>query len=297
MKTAHPIFDLFLHPNLIVIYTVKVLARALFLCLLILIGSSLFSSLQAQEMKAALPEFGLQVLGKDRVRISWVNPFGEDLIQVNVQRSYDSLRGWKTVFSTPSPELPENGFIESYYPGVKVYYRIFYMLSSNAYFFTKTRRATPALLPDSIAKELAAANDTVTLKSADTILAQLPYSQFLTFRDSIFAHTKDTLLLLSNDTILLKPYVYNGAWRASVYLFTDRSGVVTLKLPQAKEKRYSLRVYEDDSKKPVFTLKHVAETELMIDKANFLHAGWFNFELFEDDKLKERNKVFIAKEF
>ena len=255
------------------------------------------SALYAQQIKAALPQFGLQIIGKDRVRISWVNPYGEDLIQINVQRSYDSIHGYKTVFSTPSPELPENGFIEPYYPGVKVYYRIFYMLSSNAYFFTKIKNTISSILTDSIAAQLAATNDTVTIKTEDTILVRLPYSQFLKFKDSVYAKTKDSLLLLSNDTVLLKPYIYNGPWRASVYLFTDRSGIINLKLPMAKEKVYSLRVLEMDNKTPVFSIKRVTEPDLMIDKTNFLHAGWFLFELYEDNKLKERNKLFVQKEF
>ena len=253
--------------------------------------------LHAQEIKAALPQFDLQIIGKDKVRISWVNPYGADLIQINVQRSYDSLHGYKTVFSTPSPELPENGFIEPYYPGVKTYYRIFYMLSNNTYFFTKVKNTLPTLLTDSTAAQLAKTNDTVTIKTVDTIIARLPYSQFLKFRDSVFTKTKDSLLLLSNDTVLLKFYVYNGPWRASVYLFTDRSGIINLKLPLAKEKAYSLRVFEADNKTSVFTIKRVVEPDLIIDKTNFLHAGWFAFELYEDGKLKERNKLFVQKEF
>ncbi len=255
------------------------------------------SKLSAQQMKQALPQFGLQIIGNNKVRISWVNPFGEDLIQVNVQRSYDSVHNYKTVFSTPSPELPENGFIEPYYPGVKVYYRIFYMLSNNAYFFTKAKLASPALLEDSVAALLAKTNDSVTIKTTDSILVRLPYNQFLKFKDSVYSKTKDSLLLLSNDTVLLKPYIYNGPWHASVYLFTDRSGIINLKLPLAKEKVYSLHVFEADSRTPVFSIKHITEPELIIDKTNFVHAGWFSFELYEDNKLKERNKVFIQKEF
>lgn len=256
------------------------------------------SKLQAQqEMKAALPQFSLQIIGKDRVRISWVNPYDADLIQVNVQRSYDGVHNFKTVFSTPSPELPENGFIEPYYPGVKTYYRIFYMLSNNSYFFTKVKNTVPSLIDDSLAAQLAKTNDSVTVKAEDTILTRLPYSQFLKFRDSVFTKTKDSLLLLSSDTVLLKPYIYSGPWRASVYLFADRSGIINLKLPLAKEKAYSLRVFEADNKTPVFTIKRIIEPDLLIDKTNFLHAGWFSFELFEDGKLKERNKLFVQKEF
>ena len=263
----------------------------------LLFALAFVSKASAQQIQPALPQFDLQILGKDKVRISWVNPFGEDLIQINVQRSYDSVRGYKTVFSSPSPELPQNGFVETYYPGVKVYYRIFYMLSSNAYFFAKAKSTAPSLLADSIAAQLAATNDTVTIKTIDTIVARLPYSRFLKFKDSIYAQTKDSLFSLSNDTILLRPYVYNGAWRASVYLFTDRSGVINLKLPQSGEKNYSLRVYEADNRTQIFSIKHITEPELMIDKANFLHAGWFMFEIYEDNRLKERNKLFIQKEF
>ncbi len=272
----------------------KVLAR---IAVLLFIMAGISSKLLAQELKAALPQFSLEIIGNNKVRISWVNPYGDDLIQINVQRSYDGVRNYKTIFSTPSPELPENGFIEPYFPGVKVYYRIFYMLSSNAYFFSKAKPASPFLLSDSMAAQLAATNDTVTVKTLDSIVTRLPYSQFLKFKDSVYAKTKDSLLLLSNDTVLLKPYVYSGPWRASVYLFTDRSGVINLKLPLAKEKAYSLRVFEADDKTQVFYIKHITEPDLMIDKTNFLHAGWFLFELYEDNKLKERNRLFVQKEF
>lgn len=285
-KPRNPIFVFCSH-------RMKGLIRLLIVFIITFIGLQL----QAQDMKAALPQFELQIIGKDRVRISWVNPYGADLIQINVQRSYDSLRGYKTVFSTPSPELPENGFIEPYYSGVKTYYRIFYMLSNNAYFFTKVKNTVQPVLNDSVAAQLAKTNDSVTIKTVDTILTRLPYTEFLKFRDSVFTKTKDSLLLLSNDTVLLKPYIYNGPWRASVYLFTDRSGVINLHLPLAKEKTYSLHVFEADAKTPVFTIKRVIEPDLMIDKTNFLHAGWFSFELYEDGKLKERNKLFVQKEF
>ena len=271
----------------------RVLVRITVLFIAIIVSSQL----SAQQMKQALPQFGLQIIGNDKVRISWVNPYGEDLIQINVQRSYDSVHNYKTVFSTPSPELPENGFIEPYYPGVKVYYRIFYMLSNNAYFFTKVKLASPALLGDSVMAQLAKTKDSVTIKTTDSILTRLPYSQFLKFKDSVYTTTKDSLLLLGNDTVLLKPYIYNGPWHASAYLFTDRSGVINLKLPMVKEKVYSLRVFEADNKTPVFFIKRITEPDLMIDKTNFVHAGWFSFELYEDNKLKERNKLFIQKDF
>jgi len=36
---------------------------------------------------------------------------------------------------------------------------------------------------------------------------------------------------------------------------------------------------------------------LTLDKSNFIHAGWFKFELYEDGQLKEKNKLLIPKDF
>jgi hypothetical protein len=256
-----------------------------------------FNCVIAQEQMMPLPEFSVQKAGKDKVRIGWVNPYGNDLIQINVQRSYDSLRGYRTMFSTPSPELPANGFIDNYVEGSKVYYRIFYMLSNNAYFFSKVKKIAPGYVDSSLNTAINSA-DSVSVSFQDSIIAKLPYNLFLKFRDSIYTNTKDSLLSVGQNLVVIHPYIPGaGEWRASQYIFTDRSGELNLRLPQAGEKKYALHVYEADGKTQLFFLKNIPGTNLVINKANFMHAGWFVFELYEDGKLKERNKFFIQKEF
>ena len=49
--------------------------------------------------------------------------------------------------------------------------------------------------------------------------------------------------------------------------------------------------------KKLFTINNIPESDLVIDKANFIHAGWFRFELYENEKLKERNKVLLQRDF
>ena len=88
-----------------------------------------------------LPDFSVEDMGSNRIRISWVNPYNEGCIQLNVQRSYDSLKNYTTLFSTTSPELPENGFVDNSYYGGRVYYRIFYVLGGGSYYFTKAKRS------------------------------------------------------------------------------------------------------------------------------------------------------------
>ena len=39
------------------------------------------------------------------------------------------------------------------------------------------------------------------------------------------------------------------------------------------------------------------ETALTLDKTNFYHAGWFTFELYNDEKLVEKHKFYLAKDF
>jgi hypothetical protein len=36
---------------------------------------------------------------------------------------------------------------------------------------------------------------------------------------------------------------------------------------------------------------------LLLDKANFMQAGWYLFEIYEDGKLLEKNKLFINRDF
>jgi len=262
-----------------------------------LILSSLFVVAQEQPMMPPLPEFSAQKAGIGKVRVGWVNPYGTDLIQINVQRSYDSVRGYRTMFSTPSPELPANGFIDNYVEGSKVYYRIFYMLSNNAYFFSKIKKIAPGYVDSSLNTAINS-TDSISVSFQDSIIAKLPYRLFLKFRDSVYSNTKDSLLSVGQNLVVIHPYIPKpGEWRASQYMFTDRSGALNLRLPNAGERKYTLHVYEADGKTQLFLLKHITDNDLIINKANFMHAGWFVFELYEDDKLKERNRFYIQKEF
>ncbi|PZP46081.1 MAG: hypothetical protein DI598_12535 [Pseudopedobacter saltans] len=57
-----------------------------------------FSILRAQQKP--LPDFFIHKGSQNAVAISWVNNFGDECIQLNVQRSNDSLLNFKTIFST-----------------------------------------------------------------------------------------------------------------------------------------------------------------------------------------------------
>ncbi|MDE3145125.1 MAG: hypothetical protein KGL19_13290 [Bacteroidota bacterium] len=130
----------------------------------------------------------------------------------------------------------------------------------------------------------------------DSLIQTVEYSDFKRFSDSILSKTKDTLYAIDRYDAILMPYVPINVWKPSEYIFTDHTGDISINLKEVKKHNYRISFFEED-KTLLFEIKHLKEPELVLDKENFMHSGWFYFELFEDDKLKEKNKFFIAKEF
>ncbi len=82
----------------------------------------------------------------------------------------------------------------------------------------------------------------------------------------------------------------------SFYVYTNKDGYVFINLPDADQKKYSIKFFEENNNF-LFELKPVKETALTLDKANFYRAGWYLFELYNDEKLVERHKFYLNKEF
>jgi hypothetical protein len=86
------------------------------------------------------------------------------------------------------------------------------------------------------------------------------------------------------------------AFTPSFYVYTLKDGYVFINLPDADKTNYHIRFYEEDGTF-LFEIKGVKQTALTLDKANFYHGGWFNFELFRDEKLVEKHKFYLPKDF
>ncbi len=361
---------------------------------------------QKGNAQSALPDFSVKELSQGKIQISWINLYS-NCVQLAVQRSSDSINNFRTIFSSQSPELPANGFVDNrLFSQTKTYYRIFYVLKGGAYFFSKSRGVetklsipiallTPKKLPirqkdltsirinklivlrlapneykhfkDSIFSKtkdnlkklndrmvdwmpsinnnhrkfyyvykkesllceilkgsLTPFLDSIRLTTKDTIiyltqdhilikpymepplnyiyiyrndslLLELGRAYYNSFKDSIAAKTRDTLLILSNNRVDIHPFQPKYFWQPSKYVYTNTKGYVTIRIPLAEEQHYRLIFYEENGSE-LFKIKSITETELLLDKTVFIHAGWFYFELFENEKLKEKNKFFLAKE-
>jgi hypothetical protein len=172
-----------------------------------------------------LPHFTLVERG-DKIVISWVNPY-KNVVQLNVQRSFDSLRSFSTVYSATSPELPQNGFTDIRMPTNRIFYRIFYVQEGGAYFFSVVKRvgretdytALRDIKNSSFLNVSANDKRVVTVKIKDTTYRQLPAYSFRAFRDSVLRLTKDTMFAVNDTLIMLSPYRGTEFFRASMFVF------------------------------------------------------------------------------
>lgn len=259
-----------------------------------------------------LPRFTLTERG-DRVTISWVNNY-HSLIQLNVQRSYDSLKNFTTIYSAASPELPQNGYTDVKPVTTRVFYRIFYVATGGSYFFTKSKRATTSGLgvtPTEITRDNSGLRDMtniifanvvpgdkrmITVKMKDVVFRRVSVNTFRNLKDSILRLTKDTLYAINDTLVTLNQFQTIAAYRTSLYIYVNRDGFINISLPLVNEKKYSVKFFEENGG-ALFEIANVKESPLILDKSNFIHSGWFHFELYEDNKLKEKNKLFIPKDF
>lgn len=288
-----------------------------------------------------LPKFTAKVLNNTKSQISWTNNFGATCTQISVQKSYDSTRFFQTIFSSLSPELPQNGFVDNEYMSqLKIYYRIFYVLNDGRYFFTQSKTAkkiveTAIINDSSIIKSInvisgidSVANNTASLDSANkttidfklfdikinkpkieekkiytiykrktTHLAYvIDEVKFSKFKDSIINNTKDTLLEMEGEIIIWNPYTPPPAWKPSLNIFSNSKGSIELLFKEYKTRKYRV-VFFDYNNKEIFRIKQINNSKLILDKSNFIKAGWYYFELYENEKLIEKNKFLVESDF
>ena len=233
-----------------------------------------------------------------KVKVEWQNPYGDSIIQLNVQRSWDSVKLFKTIFVPLSPELPLNGYIDATAGYTGMYYRIFYVLSDGSFFFTKAKKAKSGSdFTNEISEDKAADKDfLITIHDEDTVITQFNYEGYKKFRDSIVNFTRDTLYSLTDADVLIRYYNNTSSWLPSAHVFTNTDGYVQIYLADAEQKNYRLRFF-DETHKFLFGIQRVTQNQFILDKTDFMHSGWFYFELSEDNRVKERNKFYIPKDF
>ena len=293
----------------------------------------------AASAQDTLPAFTLVSKGNNRIIISWSNPY-QDIRQLTIQRSFDSTKNFKSILTLPDPTVPQNGYADTKATSEHMFYRLYILLDSGRYIFSKAKRPVPdtirvkelpkeiktveqpvfepprqennkivvteevkpkepekkEVVKPEILKPKEIPERVVFIKRHDTLIAQIGERSVRRFRDSVATRTKDTLNYNTADTIVIKPFVPKEVYKPSKYVFTERYGNVKIMLPLAAEKKYTIKFF-NEAGSPLFEIKQIKDTLLTLDKANFMRAGWFTFELYEEGVLKEKHKLYVPKEF
>ena len=216
-------------------------------CLLFLIVFSFQKISLAQD---TLPKITVTQLGK-KVLVSWNNPY-TNVANINVQRSWDSLKYFKTIGSLLDVSPGINGFTDpNEFVPPNQYYRLFISFHGGTYIFTESHRP-----------------------GKDT-LSQMPY--------------------IENPVTAETPRNSQNLFIPSVHVFTGKDNNVIIRLPDAAHKKYSIKFYREDGSF-LFAVNKINENFLTLDKANFLRAGLFIFEIYDNNIIIERHKFFIPKD-
>ena len=246
----------------------------------------LLLSLSSAKAQDSLPHFTV----KERngmVIIGWLNPHPE-LTQLIIQRSVDSMTGFRSIVSMPDPTSVSNGYVDKK-PGVaNSYYRIYYVNPGGRYRFTAAKKPVKNSSLNSSSVLLTAP---VIELANDTNLATV-----------MRGPTPDKAIKLKREPGIgidlsgkIEDNISENAFSPSGLIFTNREGNLIIALPDANKKKFTLRVFKEDGT-PMFHMRNIKEPQLLIDRSNFLHSGWFKYDLYENEKLREQNRFFIPPE-
>lgn len=275
----------------------KTISR-LFLCIVV---ASFCNGVIGQD---TLPRFSV-INRNGKIILSWVNHF--PLVkQISIQRSSDSLKNFKTILTLPDPSSITNGFLDNNAPNDSSFYKLYILLDKGEYIFSKPQKPHKYVPPVIVKmpKTNLPENDKISTSKSTTslektvpdslanrgneIAAGSPTKSYQPESTAVATDKKRSDGLKANQLNVSRPETFSP----SSFVFTNPYGDITIVLPPDRLNNFKIRFF-DTSGKPIFEINQVRASYFTVDKSNFLHAGWFNFELFEDGILKEKNKVRI----
>lgn len=241
----------------------------------------------------------------DRIIISWLNDYTQPLSNISIQRSYDSNRHFITIGSVLNPLNRENGFSDFQPPYDRMYYRVLITFEGGKYIYSESVKPEPdaqnepsihyswQYVPPPV-NEIPAQTDTFT-----SVITN-PVKDFP--QPAVIVKPVTTVPVTPPPPAPVKPAVPNipkehpkEAAYPSQRIYTAKDNSIILDLPDAIGKRYSVK-FIDETGKEIIHLNKIQEDHLILEKVNFIHSGWFSFELKEGNTVVEKNKIFIPKD-
>ena len=244
------------------------------ICILVLFCTILSGNIFAQD---TLPKISVTTIS-GKVIVSWKNTYGIRISNINIQRSTDSIKKFVTIGTVLNPTNNENGYVDNKSPAGKIFYRIFIAFEGGDYLFS--RSYVPKM--DSVK---------IINKEIMEFENEIVKKQRAEYKNDI---TPDKKIILSEKKEVIKP-LPPPIFVPSKFVFVGKDNNVIIALPDAETKKMSIKFFNEDNT-PLFELSKINDTYLIMEKVNFLHTGWFYFNLYENNILIEKSKFLIQKE-
>ncbi len=251
--------------------------------------------------QAPLPDFTIKKGTQNQKVISWQNNYGDMISVLNIQRSTDSVRDFRTVYSEPNPSLAVNAFTDTRsVPGMD-YYRIYYQMKNGSYYFSKAKKVSTGFISEDLFSSLGSSKNVLIQGDESRVVSVVNFKKIT---DSVITNTSDSIYFLSDSTVNYRKFNPVTSMSAVVtptqtlipvsgYLFLNTNGSVVIRLPDNEVDGFSMTIYQLDGTSVLYKIQHFDNPEIILSKSSFLRAGFYPYELFEDGKLKERSKFQI----
>jgi|GEM_PF-840805 len=102
-------------------------------------------------------------------------------------------------------------------------------------------------------------------------------------------------LYINKDTGWLKLGEGSPEVPATRYVRREKNGALVIGLPDAARGKYRIRFWDGDNHM-IFEIRNIRDSMLIVEKYNFQHAGTFQYELFKNNILVEKNTFIIKKD-
>jgi len=225
----------------------------------------------------------------NQIIISWTNNYGAKIANINIQRSSDSIKNFTTIGTVLNPLNKENGYVDGKAPNPNMFYRVFVAFEGGTYIFSRSHRPVIELPKqiDTASVVRQKTEDPITLMDFTAPTATQP-----TLETPDLSNPGEDLLPPTRKFIKPKPPT---GFVPSKFIYANRENNLIVSLPDADKEKFSLYFF-DEKDRPVFEIKNIKESYLIVEKVNFLHTGWFYYHLYDDGILLEKYKFYIAKD-
>jgi hypothetical protein len=252
----------------------------------ILFAGSLFG-------QATLPDFTLKSTN-GKISVFWLNNYKKPVKGISVQRSYDSTKNFFSIASILNPQNSINGLTDSMAPYNKMYYRLFIGFDTGIYLLTKSKRPEVNTVIDytKLIQEINTLYEKNILLQEEKMRLQkeLEIARAAKIKKKPAAKTTVKKPAEVSEEIIGQIITY-----PSKRIFTDKDNNVVTKLLNVNANKYLIRFLTEDYKL-LFEIKNPADDYFVIEKVNFAHAGWYQFEIYKNEFLLEENKFYISNE-